>query len=105
MSVTLLISSDPATVSADTLYTSIQQRVDSQTLTQIFFIGSGLKHAQHPSTSALLASLKSKQQLPVGYCPSSAARHIPDYSSNILDDYGLTQFYALLHESSQLEQL
>lgn len=105
MATTLLISSDPTTVSSDTVIISIQQLVDSQTITQIFFIGGGLKHAQHDAIKALLNILKSKHQIPIGYCPTSAARHIPDYSSNLLDDYGLTQFYALLHESMQLEQL
>lgn len=105
MATTLLISSYPTTVSSDTVLITIQQLVDSQALTQIFFIGSGLKHAQHDSTKAMLNILKSKHQIPIGYCPSSAARHIPDYSSNLLEDYGLTQFYALLHESTQLEQL
>lgn len=105
MATTLLISSDPTTVSSDTVLITIQQLVDSQALTQIFFIGSGLKHAQHNATSALLNILKSKHQIPIGYCPSSAARHIPDYTSNLLEDYGLTQFYALLHESTRLEQL
>lgn len=105
MSITLLISSDPETTSSDSVRASIQAFIEKQELSQIFFIGSGLKHSGCHQICALLARLKTEYQTKIGYCPSSAARHIPDFSSNIIEDYGLTQFYAFLHQSSQLEQL
>lgn len=109
MALTILVTSSPATLSAEKLITQLTVLCQQQQVVQIFFLAEGLLQTLDNHVMAYLSQLNTAAQnqplIALGYCPSSAARHIPNYQSHIVEDYGLTQFYALIHNSTQLEQV
>jgi|GEM_PF-1308962 hypothetical protein len=110
MALTILVTSSPATLSGEKLITQLTVLCQKQQVIQIFFLAEGLLQTLDNHVIAYLSQLNTTAQqnqpsIALGYCPSSAARHIPNYQSDIIEDYGLTQFYALLHNSAQLEQI
>lgn len=109
MALTILVTSSPAYLSAEQLIIQLTELCQQQPVVQIFFFAEGiiqtLDHSVMDYLSQLNSAAQEQQQIALGYCPSSAARHLPDYHSEIVEDYGLTQFYALIHNSQQLEQL
>lgn len=110
MALTILITSSTSTLPSAQLITRLSAIEQQHKIIQIFFLAEGLSHTVDNAVISYLSNLKataqpSQSSIAIGYCPSSAERHIPGYSSDILDDYGLTQFYALIHDSDTLEQL
>lgn len=109
MALTILVTSSPTVLSSDQLITQITELQQQHQIVQIFFLAEGLMHTLDHSVITYLSHLniasQTQQPIEIGYCPSSAARHIPNYHSDIVNDYGLTQFYALIHHSQQLEQM
>lgn len=109
MALTILVTSSPATLAAEQLICRLTELCQQQQVVQIFFLAEGLMQTLDNGVMAYLSQLNTAPQtqpsIALGYCPSSAQRHISDYHSEIVEDYGLTQFYALIHNSQQLEQL
>ena len=109
MALTILVTSSSTVLSSDQLITQITELQQQHQIVQIFFLAEGLMHTLDHSLITYLSHLniasQTQRPIEIGYCPSSAARHIPNYHSDIVNDYGLTQFYALIHHSQQLEQM
>mgnify|MGYP000043946774 CR=1 FL=1 len=109
MAFTILVTSSPAVLSSEQLITQITELQQQHQIVQIFFLAEGLMHTLNHGVMTYLSHLntasQTQQPIEIGYCPSSAARHIPNYHSDIVNDYGLTQFYALIHNTQQLEQI
>ncbi len=106
MSVTILVTSSDKTLSPMVLRDQIEQQLTRDTIYQIFFLGAGISHANHPLFIEWLSQLQHHQTtaIALGYCPSSVARYQPDFVCDLLQPYGLTEFYVGLHHSTSLEQ-
>lgn len=103
MALTILVTSSPSVLSSQQLIAQLTEYRQQQQIVQIFFLAEGLMHTLNKTVTDYLNLIQDSIEL--GYCPSSAARHLPNYHSDIINDYGLTQFYVLIHNSTQLEQM